>query len=132
MEFYRHFSMHQAGAWLHAVTSVPHPYGANVIQAVSSLGCPLKISVTRRGGAAKWGGGGETGSNSVNDRHTYPPFIALVPGKIPPHMNKSDVYPSPKLTVRIKTELAATELARALALTLFFSVKKALGSNTAH
>ena len=79
------------------------------------------MSVARRGG---WRGpgaeGGETGSNSVNDRHTYPPFIALVPGKIPPHMNKSDVYPSPKCTVRIKTGRAATELPRSLALHFFF------------
>jgi hypothetical protein len=36
-------------------------------------------------------------------------------GKIP-HRNKSDVYPSPKLTVRRKTERAATELLRSLAL----------------
>jgi len=89
------------------------------------------MSVARRGGGrGPWGGGG-AGSNSVNDRHTYPPFIALVLGKIPPHMNKSDVYPSPKLTVRIKTERAATELPRSLALHFFF-LKKALGSNTAH
>jgi hypothetical protein len=85
------------------------------------LGCSLKISVAGQGGA-------DGIKLSVNDRHTYPPFIRPSLGQhcsSPscrarfPHMNKSDVYPSPKLTVRIKTEWAATELLRSLALHLF-------------
>jgi hypothetical protein len=90
------------------------------------LGCPLKISVAGLGGA-------DGIKLSVNDRHTYPPFVRPSLGQhcsSPscrarfPHMNKSDVYPSPKLTVRIKTERAATELLRSLALHLF---KESLG-----
>jgi hypothetical protein len=101
-------------------------YCANLIKAVKTLGVSTENECRE---AWRWAGGG-AGSNSVNDRHTYPPFIALVPGKIPPHMNKSDVYPSPKLTVTIKTERAATDLLGSMA--LYFFLKKALGSNTAH
>lgn len=83
------------------------------------LGCPLEISVAGLGGTASLS---TTGTHirrsfarpSLGQHCSSPSCRARFP-----HMNESDVYPSPKLTVTIKTERAATELIRSLALHLF-------------
>jgi hypothetical protein len=99
-------------------TVVPHILnGSNPVK----LLCPVEIRKAGRGELIKLS---TTSTHTHTSRRSFARLSTSTvhrprTSKIPPHMNKSDVYPGPKLTVRIQTGRTVAELVRSLALHFF-------------